>query len=1047
MRITAFVYFILSLTTLSVAQDSSQIVISEAELSDSRTFTIPLAELANVMSQAPDRDSRSSTKPEISLPLPSGKMVTYEISAASIMHPTMQEKYPDIRSFVVRSTDGKVSGRLALSPLGLSGLVFSPEGDIYYEPISGDTHKTYRADYRKSSASCETNHERSDRSEHHHTSRTETGGQRRIFTMAVAGSGEWSNKYGNNLVTINSKINEYLTELNAIYERDLAITIELTQNNDDIIFFNPLTDGLDSNAPLTTAQLIISANIPASQYDIGHVFYEMTAPAGGWTGSGVAGLGVVCDNTTKAGGWSGCGGPYPTSFWMGIFAHEVGHQFAASHSFYGTTGNCGASGQRDPASAVEPGSGNTLMSYEGSCGAQQSCDSQNITPGSSFLYFHSFSIEQIHDFIDNSASCFDIVNINNSAPTVNLPSDVTIPKSTPFILSATANDADGDPLLLGWEEVDTDNLNLSCPQGHPDDASTSTTAPLFRSFSPSAGGDTRSFPQMSDLVNNTQTLGEILPAVGRTIDMRFTARAEAFGGVTYEDMTVTVAGNSGPFEVLTANAPIGYQSNQSVTIQWSVNNTNTAPVSCSNVNILFSFDGGQTFPLTLANNTPNDGSQSINMPSNGTETGRIKIEAVGNIFFDINDADIAILSTCNPITSTISNDEDVIADAGDPSLDLDLVIGDYVTNFSGTLENGDPIMNIVIENINTNSCQFFSNLPKYQTVTLMVETTDTYTFSSSASYFEVVNLYETSFDDGNVCNNWLASSGQFDPSNNQVSFIDITYTLTAGTQIVLLLSEFSGGSTGPFDVNITSAGGGQLIQSTNFPTGYNYKFVISDSNDIVKAIEDDADLSDDSLYQGGIYKARGILVFGNGTLSTYVGQPLSVLANAIATGAICGLFSTNDVTVIVNGCTPTTKLVTTTSGSNTPGSLTHLIENACPGDMIMIAPGLSGQTLTLSNEIEIGTDITVSAAGVSNFTISGGNQVRIFNIQAGAIMGIEDINLSNGFSPSSGGAFINFGIVRLSDVRFVNNKSGSQDQAFTNNNEVRIVSGHIMIEE
>ena len=60
------------------------------------------------------------------------------------------------------------------------------------------------------------------------------------------------------------------------------------------------------------------------------------------------------------------------------------------------------------------------------------------------------------------------------------------------------------------------------------------------------------------------------------------------------------------------------------------------------VKISLSTDGGVSFPTVLADSTPNDGSQAIVLPAVTTSTARIKVEAVDNYFFAVNDADFAI---------------------------------------------------------------------------------------------------------------------------------------------------------------------------------------------------------------------------------------------------------------------------------------------------------------------------------------------------------------------------------------------------------------------
>jgi hypothetical protein len=77
-------------------------------------------------------------------------------------------------------------------------------------------------------------------------------------------------------------------------------------------------------------------------------------------------------------------------------------------------------------------------------------------------------------------------------------------------------------------------------------------------------------------------------------------------------------------------------------VTWDVANTTSAPINAALVKISLSVDGGQSFPHVLAESTANDGSEVVNVPNAPTGAARVKVEAVGNIFFDISDQNFSI---------------------------------------------------------------------------------------------------------------------------------------------------------------------------------------------------------------------------------------------------------------------------------------------------------------------------------------------------------------------------------------------------------------------
>ena len=120
----------------------------------------------------------------------------------------------------------------------------------------------------------------------------------------------------------------------------------------------------------------------------------------------------------------------------------------------------------------------------------------------------------------------------------------------------------------------------------------------------------------------------------------------------FTDMVVTVSSASGPFAVTAPNTAVSMGRRFNANNYLGCCKYNAAPVSCANVKISLSTDGGQTFPTVLAASTPNDGTEALVIPNTPTTTARIKVEAVGNIFFDISNTNFTITagSSCGAPT-------------------------------------------------------------------------------------------------------------------------------------------------------------------------------------------------------------------------------------------------------------------------------------------------------------------------------------------------------------------------------------------------------------
>jgi hypothetical protein len=337
--------------------------------------------------------------------------------------------------------------------------------------------------------------------------------------------------------------------------------------------------------------------------------------------------------------------------------------FSARHSFNSILSGC--AGNITTSSAYEPGSGSTIMSYFGLCGLD------NLS-GSTGNYFHTNSLEQIITFSNTAPTCFSSSASNNIAPLVVAnPSGnpIVIPKGTPFTLEGSGSDADGEVVYYTWEQFD-----LGTTRGGANAAENSTDSPIFRSYDPSPEGKVRTFPYMATIANNgVSNLDEALPLVARTLKMRLTGRDfNATAGGTHSDQITITVNSTGPFEVSSHNTSSTIAAGATFPVTWNKNGTEALS---ANVKISLSIDGGQSFPFVILASTPNDQSQSITIPANvpATSMARIKVSSVGTAnyeWFDINNADLTITSSCAAVSSFLCPATPISGNASDAAFNL-----------------------------------------------------------------------------------------------------------------------------------------------------------------------------------------------------------------------------------------------------------------------------------------------------------------------------------------------------------------------------------------
>ena len=573
----------------------------------------------------------------INVALPDGQTEIFKVVQYEMMEPELAIKYPEIRTFYGISLNDQLKRiRIDYTLQGFRAVISSPmDGKIYIDHFQRDDKNTrivyYKKDYYKTlDWECNFDDDENNDSREHEEINYRIGDcQLRSYRLAQATTGEYSNYHGatssaqSGLVT--SAVVTVINRVNEVYEADVAVRMILVANTSQIFYYNASTDPYtNNNGGTMLGENISTCNsiIGSSNYDIGHVFST--------GGGGVAYLGCVC-GSSKAGGVTGSSSPVGDPFSIDYVAHEMGHQFNANHTFAGSSGSC--SGNRNNSTAFEPGSGTTVMAYAGICSPQ------NVQSNSD-AYFHAISIQEIKNFLlGTGGNCDQIVgSFTNSAPIVTTQPNYTIPKSTPFVLTLEATDPNGNPMTYAWEEMDGVTGNVTTPP-----ASTNTSGPMFRSLT-STTSPSRYFPPLSNILNNTTNTWQVLPSVSRTMNFRGVVRDfTGVAGCNSEiNLSVSTVSAAGPFAITSQNTATTWLEGEIKSITWDIAGTTANGINTTDVSIMMSYDGGNTFPITLASSTPNDGSQDIIVPNGLTSTARIMVKAVDNIYFDINDVNITI---------------------------------------------------------------------------------------------------------------------------------------------------------------------------------------------------------------------------------------------------------------------------------------------------------------------------------------------------------------------------------------------------------------------
>lgn len=610
-----------------------------------RFFATDGAALRALLLTAPSEQAvpAENSPVRLAVPLPDGQTAAFTIVAYDVLHPADRGRFPGIRTWYGHSTDHP--GQTIFLDWTERGFHAAIGGGgqpaVYLDPLyRGDTDH-YQVYFRqelpegKAPFLCGTEPESFSPEA---PSRQAFGDcVLRQYDVAISTTPEYSSYHGATQASqsdlVQSAVVTTINRVNQVFTRDLSLRLRLAASNDQLYFFasggNPFTDNTVSTL-LNENTDVINARLGPGSYALGHVFTR-------GDNNGLARLRSGCSDEWPGAGATSLESPEGDFFDIDYVSHEMGHQLGANHT---QNNSCNYSSR----AGMEPGSASTIMGYAGICAPNVQMNSDG--------YFHGRSIEEISIFLEvnGGGECATIIENSITSPLLSGDSTHLVPRGTPLQLRAGAT---GDGTLMhNWEQYDVEQATMP-PSGE------STAGPLFRSFSPTT--DTfRYAPSLLSVMAGFDPVWEELPRVGREMNFRMTTRNQtaAYGCSGAFDVRLNVDGDNGPFAVLDPATGNQWTAGQTAQVRWEVAGTDAPAFNSPTVDILITFDNGQTF-TTLAEAVPNNGYAEVTAPQTISSFARILVRSTDNVFYNVAAESLNIVSSDGPAGLAFSSLSDM----------------------------------------------------------------------------------------------------------------------------------------------------------------------------------------------------------------------------------------------------------------------------------------------------------------------------------------------------------------------------------------------------
>jgi hypothetical protein len=344
--------------------DEARKIRSTSYSEDQSLYSVDLATLRQSLGNATDKFSGKAGV-VVEFPNRSGVLEKFLVWENSNFAPELQAQFPEIRAYIGNGIEDKTARiNFSLSPDGVQTVVFRADsGTEFIEPFTKDHAVYVLFDSRTRNTTrlpfdCGTAEQRLNDALLNESSIANRADNQTYKTMrlAISCTGEYGTYFGGTIAGALAGMNATMTRVNGVFERDLALHLNIIANNSLVVYTNASTDPYSPASGINNwndqLQSTLTSIIGEANYDIGHLF-------GATGGGGNAGcIGCVC-GTGKGSAYTAPSNNMPEgdTFDIDYVVHEMGHQLGATHTFSHNSEGSGTN--------VEPGSGSTIMGYAG----------------------------------------------------------------------------------------------------------------------------------------------------------------------------------------------------------------------------------------------------------------------------------------------------------------------------------------------------------------------------------------------------------------------------------------------------------------------------------------------------------------------------------------------------------------------------------------------------------------------------------------------------------------------------------------------------------